>query len=195
MSSDEIIKNPRRKNKPVVRTKHVPEWIRLGKEPIVYEANPSDVMFLNNKKRSPMKSSAVSEQTPVQPPKVKRASAVESSVPQHTKISVGQSRNWFEEDPSTSEEILYEEIADPPESEEAEESVEESVTEQVLDSGEYGVLVKGFVVMKTFVLKEAEAMIEKILFDQVPEFSKVSIDDISLIMRLPLKVGVLAVLE
>jgi len=202
--SDDIIKNPHRKNKPVARSKYVPEWARLGKEPIVYEGNPSDAMFLNSKKRSPMKSSNVvtsntdlnQEQTVVhQPPKVKRAPVVENSIPHQTKISVGQNKNWFdsEEDPDASSDIMYDEIPDPPSPVLSDDSGVSD--EQSLQPGEYGVLIKGVVVVKTFVLKEAEAIIEKILFDQLPQFSKVSIDDIALHMRLPLKVGVLAVLE
>ncbi len=196
--SDKIIKNPYRKDKSsLTHSKYVPEWIRLGKEPIIYEGNSSDAMFLNTKKRSPMKPSNVAsnqEQAVTQSPKIKKAPVVENHIPHQTKISVGQNENWFDprSDPDASADIMYDEIPDPPSSLLDDSGISD---EQSLQPGEYGILIKGVIVVKTFILKEAEAMIEKILFDQLPQFSKVSIDDIALHMRLPLKVGVLAVLE
>lgn len=179
MSSD-VIKNPNRKKEITVKkSKHIPEWMRLGKEPIVYETNPTDAMFLGNKKGVTMK--------PV--PKNKVEIITKDIPPQQGKVSVGQNNNWFDpEEKKAAEEILFDEVPDLPES-------EEDSSQQILEPGQYGVLVKDTFVLKTFILAEAEDIIEKILFDQLPQFSKVSIDDILLIRRLSLKVGVLAISE
>lgn len=215
---DDVIKNPNRKpeNSTVVRhSKYVPEWQRLGKEPMIYEANPSDAMFLgnNNKKRSPKVPPPAQPTKPqqapgqehafVQPPKTKRPAA-ETQPPQQTKVSVGQNGNWFDVEEEKQEPIAYEEIPDPPgqpafevseeETEDApQEKVEESEDSEKLLPGEYGVLIKDVLIAKTSSLSKAEGVIDKILFEQLEQFADVTFDDIMLIRRLPLKMGVLAV--
>lgn len=212
--ANDIIKNKNRVigKIPVQKSKYVPEWQRLGKEPVIYEANPSDAMFLNNKKRAPVKTQSPGttfapktkqqiqmapgqEHAPVQPPKTRKPQVIEGP-PQQTKVSSGQNTNWFgshEDNPN--EDISYDEIQTPPDFEVSEEDESVESDEQILKPGEYGVLVKDTFVLKTHSLSDAEAMVEKILFDELPAFSKVTIDDIILIRRLSLKVGVLAVSE
>lgn len=213
---DDVIKNPNRKTgQPAVKpSKYVPEWQRLGKEPVIYEANPSDAMFLNNnKKRAPVKTQSPNtnptskvqapgqEHAPVSPPKTKKPEP-EATPPQQTKVSVGQNVNWFDVEKENQSDILYDEIPDPPDSafEVSDESDEPDAPDQgsedeALNPGDYGVFVKGELVYKTASLREAESFVEKVLFDEVPDFSKVTIDDIMLIRRLALKIGVLAVSE
>lgn len=217
---DDVIKNPNRKpeqSTTVRSSKYVPEWQRLGKEPMIYEANPSDAMFLgnNNKKRSqkvpppaqPSKPAQV-QQAPgqehafVQPPKTKRPVA-EVQPPQQAKVSVGQNGNWFDAEEERQEPIPYEDVPDPPgqpafevsEEDEPEEAapVEKAEDSEKLAPGEYGILVKDVLIAKTPSLSKAEGIIDKILFEQIEQFSDVTFDDVMLIRRLPLKVGVLAV--
>lgn len=211
--SDDVIKNPNRKlGQPVVRSsKYIPEWQRLGKEPMIYETNPNDVMVLGGKKKTPMKTSNLKpstqapgqEHAPVLPPKTKRPET-EIQPPQQAKVSIGQNGNWFDVEEDKQPPIAYDEIPDPPKSdfevsdEESDEESEEddkSDSTEMLKPGEYGILVKNTFVAKTSSLSEAEVILEKILFDELPAFSKVTMDDIMLIHRLTLKVGVLALSE
>lgn len=210
-----MIKNPNRKpeqSTTIKSSKYVPEWQRLGKEPMVYEANPSDAMFLgNNKKRSqkvpthqPVQSvqqAPGQEHTFVQPPKTKLP-VTENQPPQQAKVSVGQNSNWFDVEEEKQNPISYDEISDPPgqavfevseEETETTHTVEKAEESENLASGEYGILVKDALVAKTSSLSKAEEIIEKILFEQIEQFSNVTFDDVMLVHRLPLKIGVLAI--
>ncbi len=189
----DVIKNPNRKTEQsitVKSSKYVPEWQRLGREPIIYESNPSDVMFLgNNNKKKGQKVPSSTKPKSVQPP-------------QQTKVSVGQNANWFDAE-EKQEPILYEEVSDPPEqssfevSEDEENVAAEAQMEEKsekLSPGEYGILVKDVLIAKTSSLSKAEEIIDKILFGQAEQFSDINFDDdIMLIRRIPLKIGVLAI--
>lgn len=204
--SNNFFKNPNRKPSSAAKhSKYVPEWIRLGKEPHYYENNPNDALLSKGRKR-----------TLVQPQQgyknqethlVVKGTSEKTSLPKKTNVAVGQNKNWFEGTPEEeekvgSEKINYDSIAVPNDSHsdhlEDEEDVvsdEEHNEPNGIQPGEYGVIVQGVIIFQTSILSEAEAMIERILFDQLPEFSKIGVNDIVLIKRLPLKVGVLAVLE
>lgn len=212
--SNNFFKNPNRKRTSETKhSKYVPEWMRLGKESQLYENNPNDALSSKGRKRilvQPQQDhknqethllvKGVSEKTA--PSTINQKNKVEN-LPQKTNVAIGQNKNWFEgtseeEEKLGSEKIDYDSIAMPHESSvEDEEDVisNEEHESGVIQPGEYGVVVQGAVIFQSFVLSEAEAMIERILFDQLPEFSKIGVNDIVLIKRLPLKVGVLAVLE
>lgn len=189
-------KNPNRKvdQSMIKSSKYLPEWQRLGKEAIVYETNPSDLILLNGKKKESVKTlkPSVLSNGLINPLKVKPQP---DSLPQQTKVSVGLHNNWLDSTEEKQSPISYDDVPDPPkpDSEMLDEVIEEPESIEILKSGEYGIFVKNVFVVKTTLLSESEEIIEKILFDEIPAFSKVSMGDIMLIHRLPLKIGVLAV--
>lgn len=178
MADDKIIKNPNRKNGPPDKKAYVPEWVRLEREPLVNKVNPNDFLMESKRKRKVI------------------------PAPTQTKVSVGLKENWFDaaEDPKVSEEILYDDVPDPP-SEEFEEEVSEPELESAefnpepvkspLKPGEYGLFVKGVFVVKTTSAEEIKEAIETIIFDNLPNFSGISLEDITLVKRIDLKVGII----
>ena len=217
---DEVIKNPNRKTEQIAvkPSKYVPEWQRLGKEPVVFEPNPSDAMFLGNKKKTPkapvVNSSAApkmpqqapgQEHAPVSPPRTRKQEV--ESPPQQTKVSVGRNSNWFGTTENGAQltdkqpDIPYDSVevpdlevsSDSGATEEETLQTTASSDEEHLLPGEYGILIKDVLIAKTSSLTKAEGLIEKLLFQEVSEFPNVTFDDVMLIHRLPLKIGVLAV--
>ncbi|HLG28321.1 MAG TPA: hypothetical protein VI423_11090 [Paenisporosarcina sp.] len=199
MSNDKVIKNPGRKVGPVERQVYVPEWVRLGREPIVQETNPRDFTMVGSKKNPPQRSlSTLSEaQAPIQLPNKAMAHVV-STPPQQTKVTVGMSKNWFDasDNHEVTDEILYDEVPDPPIEAEVDDQDKPSEHLQLIggiEAGSYGIIVRGVLAAKADSAKEAEAIVESILFDGLPNFSGVLLEDIIVMKRIPLKVGVLTV--
>jgi hypothetical protein len=130
------------------------------------------------------------------------------------KLAVGHNKTWSDsisdDDPILIQEFSYDEVQSPPSMYSNLEEVVEAPKENVvitqlkviskvsnkfesikdLQQGDYAIIIDGKLIKKFTNVKEAEIFIENILFDGV---SDVNADDIFLIKRFALKVGVLAV--
>lgn len=212
---DKVRKNPnRRVPGPVVKSNYVPEWQRYGYEPIGFQVGTDDFNMHQKRTRqedpeqqngSPTDMAPIPEYIPIQPPNTMRDRATNAPESAPKKVSVGTHKNWFEAhiDPQATDPILYEEIPDPPEVEELE--VEDEMPEQQeqqeqnehqdlsdIEPGYYAIFVKGDLIYSSQSSTDIEKVIEDILFDQQETANSVTLDDIILVKRISLKVGVLA---
>ncbi len=217
--SDKVIKNPNREKKHQERpTKYIPNWMQMGIDPVVHDVS-NDFKIAAMKKKPKLSPVPVAEHIPVQPPLTQVAISSQkdsNQIPNQTRVNVGLNKNWFE-DSSSNEEILFDEIPDPPlpesdsfvddalpefdvpdlESEDAsglelEDFGNGTEDNEQVQPGEYCLLVRGNLVAKSLFKEEVEEIIEKILFDQAYGLTNVTIEDIVLMKRIPLRVGILA---
>lgn len=212
MADDKIIRNPNRfrEQKPTI-SKYVPEWQKYGLEPIVSKVNPEDFNMQQRRPRPddtdedrvPVEMAPIPEYVPIQPPNTVREKP--QDLPPETsphKVSVGVHKNWFEihSGTETNDEVLYDEIPSPPEMSDEQFEVSDDVPTESSDEPtladveptHYALFVKGALIYSSQLIGEIEKIIEEILFDQ-ESLGNLTLDDIVLVKRIPLKVGVLAV--
>lgn len=182
--SDDVIKNPAR-NEPRFMGYYEPEYKRLNKEPII--TNPKKFDFMENK------------------PKEKSV----SDVPEQTHVFVGRNQNWFE----TSKEVIEAsikneslEILDEPKEpefksvvDELEKNVDEVMEKpqlkiDSLEIGNYCLFYKGeLLTIDSYTNESITEFIESIIFGSDSKYEGLSVNDLILVKRLPIKVGVLVV--
>lgn len=176
---------------------YVPEYVKLGKEPIVYEGKSmgSTPPPITNKKvarQHPQPAQQNTRQVPQQIVTHSGTQAATQLTTQPTRVPSVGNRNWYEGTPEeevrvSTQEFSYDEIPTPATGDSEEDEL------AILEPGEYGVLIRNQIVWSSTSLQEVESFIEKILFGSVQEYSDVSPNDIVLIKRIPFKVGVAAI--
>lgn len=139
---------------------YIPNWLRLNKEPL-----PLDL-----KSRS-------------------QAQPRNMLMPQPSSTSLVESRPVLKRASQPSEEDLkrplsFEEVPDLPE------QAPSQMLEAELEPNQFGIVIGGDFLFKSFDITEIESTIEQILLT-----SEVLLDDISLIHRLPIKMGVVAITQ
>ena len=180
MSKDEFIKNPNRKYSGLQQSnKYTPEYLRLGREPIVLKPEKNLAKDLKGLKKAPGTKSA------------------SDTIPY-----VGQ-QNWYDihlnkiedEEKAGTEEIFAEDVPDVPdvpddlqETSEEKTILNQSSNLEDLSPGEYCLVVKGSVIASSDSKEGLEAILESLIFDNESEFD---VNEIILLKRLPLKIGVL----
>lgn len=202
MSEDnKIIKNPKRNveatERPPRPARHIPEWVKYGKEPNIFDVSNKDFVVEKGRKQRGRNSSIVHqapypEHAPVQPPITNKINAGRRPLQPQTKLSVGANSNWFEQqDSDGNEPIMYDEIPNPPDDGiEVEDSSDYKEERSELEPNEYGIFIKGVLVAWAFTSKEVEALMEKFIFDTNNE---ISVEDLIVLKRVEIKVGVLTV--
>ena len=183
--ADDVIKNPARKTSHATREPYTPEYVRLGRDPVVNEVNKGDFMIGRKAK--------------------KRYSLTETSEPssmgplprsQSETKKTDEAVRWFDESEDNAD-IPYDEIELPPEvknlaEDEVQETDEEDVSLNGMLPGEYCVFVCGALISSCMTREEAELLIQQVLCEDY-DSHEVTINDIMLLKRLPIKVGVLSV--
>lgn len=156
----DVIKNPDRQKKTV--EPYTPEYQRLGKDPVVVPYDPA--IF----------------------------SKPDAGVPKQVHANVGQSSNWFEPpqnitssaiDSSTKAKRVV-----------SAKTVNNNVSiangSNDIVEGQYCLLIRNKIFAISDSKSEIENMIESILFDDGKEFENLTINDLVLIKRMPIRVGV-----
>ena len=205
---DRVIKNPARK-KAVTREPYTPEYIRLGRDPVVNAVKSAEFMVSRKKRRQDLPEIDSGSMGPVPRSSVTRGASDEG-------VS-------FELASDPNEEIAYDDIPEPPvdiqdnpqeddqsdsdlldallaDSEESDDSDLDELKPDDLEPedlnrtqpGEYCLYVCGILVAQGLGQEDAELIIQRFLSEDDPNFKEITINDIILMKRIPVRVGVLA---
>lgn len=171
--SDDIIKNPAR-NREQVHKEYEPEYKKLDCEPIIKNVGAFD--FKNTNGKPPLQ--------------------ILENVPEQKHVFVGRNQNWFDESSKNlnfkttvaqlekNVDISMEEI-----------KVDEEKTTIPLISdvaeGSFILLVKGEILAISDSKDSLSSFVEKILLESDSKYKDLTINDLHLFKRLPIKVGVL----
>lgn len=197
MPSD-VIKNPARKEK--IIKPYEPEYKRLDLEPQINEINPR--VFIKNKSTKQM---VENNQQQLFPKSLSiEAEDVVPQISQH--VVVGHNNNWF--DNSQESKSLVMEIEknvtldveqDAVSKDENLEVSEDQVSIQIspsltnVEPDNFCLLLRGDIIAISESKDSLLSFIESILFDSDPKFKDITINDLYLFKRLPLKVGVVTI--
>lgn len=182
---DDVIKNPARKERLI--EPYEPEYKRLNREPEIKEVKVYD--FQNRKGKSPKR--IVDEE-----PQQILPQSLDGNVPQQTHVFVGQNNNWFDSGPKSIVNEIEKTVNDLVEK--TEEAVIENNAEPSIprisdvEAGNYCLFIKGDIIAISESKDSLVNFVESILFDNDPKFKDITVNDLLLVKRLHLKVGVLA---
>lgn len=173
--SDDIIKNPAR-NRENIQKEYEPEYKKMNREPIVNNVGTFD--FKNTNGKPPLQ--------------------ILEEVPEQTHVFVGRNQNWFDE---SSKNLDFKTTVA-----QLEKNVDSSIEEIKIDEpkantpsitdvaeGSLCLLVKGEILAIADSKDSISSFIEKILLEQDSKYKDITINDLHLFKRLPVKVGVLVI--
>lgn len=194
----DVIKNPARKEK--IIKPYEPEYKRLDLEPRINEVDPR--VFTKNKSTKQTVENNFEQLVP-------KSLSIETEevVPQISQhVIVGHNNNWF--DNSQESKSLVMEIEknvtldieqDVSSKDESLEVLEDQASIQIspsltnVEPGNFCLLLRGDIIAISESKDSLLSFIESILFDSDPKFKDITINDLYLFRRLPLKVGVVTV--